>query len=190
MSSTHERELLEVERFWQYEDRMLPEERDDSFKQIISTTNDETVEVFPVVVMPPVDVHLARSEELTEIVETARRCLRPESRRNHVRPGIRLYSRYGPAGLVAGRVRSRSNLLRLQNRSPNHETRSVFPADFPHPSRCHHGKRPVGRYEVVRDSPGFPAYSQMRTAPLLVRGATNCLQRLTVSFGHDTLGPL
>jgi hypothetical protein len=47
---------------------MLPEERDDPFEQILSTTNDEAVEVFPVVVMPPVDVHLARSEELTEIV--------------------------------------------------------------------------------------------------------------------------
>jgi hypothetical protein len=62
-------ELLEVEPFgstkW-----MLPEEWDDPFKQILSTTNDEAVEVFPVVVMPPVDVHLARSEELTEIVET------------------------------------------------------------------------------------------------------------------------
>ena len=48
----------------------------------------------------------------------------------------------------------------------------------------------IGRYEVVRDTPGFPAYSQMRTAPLLVRGAANSLGDIPVSFGHVTLGPL
>src|SRR5690349_24610684 len=36
---------------------------------------------------------------------------------------------------------------------------------------------------------GFPAYSQMHTAPLLARGAANCLQRHSiVFFGHVTLG--
>src|SRR5437763_8243075 len=32
--------------------------------------------------------------------------------------------------------------------------------------------------EVVRDTPGFPAYSQMRTAPLPARGATICPRTL------------
>ena len=42
-----------------------------------------------------------------------------------------------PVQPCAARSRVRSILLRLQNRSPNHGTRSVFPADFPHPSHCH-----------------------------------------------------
>jgi hypothetical protein len=37
-------------------------------------------------------------------------------------------------------------------------------------------------YEVARDTPGFPAYSQMRTAPLLVRGAANSLRDITCLF--------
>src|ERR1051325_4003883 len=100
------------------------------------------------------------------------------SRRTHARLGSRFCSLCGSSDLVAERTRSRSILLRPRNRSPNHGTRSAFPAGFPHPSRCHHGKRPVGRHEVVRDTPGFPAYSQMRTAPLPARGATFCLRTL------------
>src|SRR5262249_29475509 len=39
--------------------------------------------------------------------------------------------------------------------------------------------------------PGFPAYSQMHTAPLPARGAANCLQgHSNVLFGHVTLGRL
>jgi hypothetical protein len=39
--------------------------------------------------------------------------------------------------------------------------------------------------------PGFPANSQMHTAPLPTRGAANCLQEhSTVLFGHVTLGRL
>ena len=43
---------------------MLPEERDDSLEQILSSMNRVAVEVLPVVVMPPVDVHLPHSKEL------------------------------------------------------------------------------------------------------------------------------
>ncbi len=64
-----ERELLEVELLGRSK-RILPEERNDPFEQILSTTNDVTVKVFPVVVMPPVHVHLPRSEELTQVVKT------------------------------------------------------------------------------------------------------------------------
>jgi len=62
------RKLLEVEPLRRTE-RILAEERDYPFKQILSTTNDITVEVFPVVVMPPVYIHPARSKELAQIVE-------------------------------------------------------------------------------------------------------------------------
>ena len=69
--------LLEVEPLGRSK-RMLPEERDHPLQQILSTTNDVAVEVLPVVVMPPVDVHLPRSEELTQLVKTrdAARALR------------------------------------------------------------------------------------------------------------------
>jgi len=62
------RKLLEVEPLRRTE-RILAEERDYPFKQILSTTNDITVEVLPVVVMPPVYIHPARSKELAQIVE-------------------------------------------------------------------------------------------------------------------------
>ena len=56
-------ELLEVEAFGGSQ-RMFPEERDDPLEQILATMNGVAVEVLPVVVMPPVDVHLAHSKEL------------------------------------------------------------------------------------------------------------------------------
>ncbi len=151
--------------------RILPKERNDRLQQILTTTHGVAEHVLPVVVIPPVRDHITNTEELTKMFET-RDTGSTLSLRIREIPGNRFCSRLGPAGLAAGRNRSRSTLLRLRNRSPNHGTRSAFPAGFPHSSRCHHGKRPVGRYEVVRDTPGFPAYSQMRTVPLLARGAT------------------
>ena len=60
--------LLEVEPFRRTEG-ILTKERDDPFEQILSTTNDIAIEVFPMVVTPPVYIHLARSKELAQIVE-------------------------------------------------------------------------------------------------------------------------
>ena len=62
-------ELLEVEPFGSPKG-MLPEERNDPFEQILATTNAVAVQVFPVVVVPPVHIHLARSKELPQLVET------------------------------------------------------------------------------------------------------------------------
>ncbi len=45
--------------------RMLPEERDNPIEQVLPSMNGVAVEVLPVIVMPPVDVHLSHSEELT-----------------------------------------------------------------------------------------------------------------------------
>src|SRR5437868_1796136 len=56
-------ELLEVEPFSSPE-RILPKERDDALQQILPATNDVAVKVLPVVVRPPVDVHLPHSKEL------------------------------------------------------------------------------------------------------------------------------
>ncbi len=62
-------ELLKVEPFGRSE-RMLPKERNNPFEQILATTDDVAVEMLPVVGVPPVDVHLSRSKELAELVET------------------------------------------------------------------------------------------------------------------------
>ena len=59
-----------------------------------------------------------------------------------------------PGGLAAARIRLRSILLRLRNRSPSHGTRSAFPAGFPHSSRCH-CRHHVGCIRVVRDTRVF-----------------------------------
>ena len=56
-------ELLEVEPFRRSE-RMLLKEWDNPLEQISSATNRIAVQVLPVVVLPPVDVHLSHSEEL------------------------------------------------------------------------------------------------------------------------------
>ena len=114
-----------------------------------------------------------------------------ELRRTCETPGIRLRSPSGSRGLVAARSRLRSILLRLRNRSPSHGTRSAFPAGFPHPSRCHHGKRHVGRYEVVRDTRVFQHIA--RCAPCRCRhGGQRLPSRTTraVQIGHVTLGRL
>ena len=57
---------------------MLPEERNDPLEQLVSTTHAVAVKVLPVVVVPPVDVHLARSKELPQLMKTrdATRALR------------------------------------------------------------------------------------------------------------------
>jgi hypothetical protein len=74
------------------------------------------------------------------------RCSRPALRQSRARPGSRSCSLFDQCDLVDARVRSRSILLRLQNRSPKHGIRSGFPADFPRPSHCH-SRRRIGRQE-------------------------------------------
>ena len=171
------REFLEVSLFGR-KHRVFAEERDDRVDQLRPPLDDVLREVLAMVVVPPVERDPSDPEEALKPLEASEALSRLASRRTDVRPDSRSCSLCDSFDVVAERTRWRSIPLRLQSRRPSHETRSVFPADFPHPTRCHHGKRPIGRYEVVRDTPGFPAYSQMRTAPLLVRGATNCLKRL------------
>ena len=59
-------------------ERMLLEERNDPLQQILATTDDVAMQVFSVVVCPPIHVHLSYAEELAEFVETldATRALR------------------------------------------------------------------------------------------------------------------
>ena len=69
-------ELLEVEPLRRAQ-RVRSKERNNLFEQILSTVHGVEVHVLPVVVVPPVDVHLPHSKELTELVEArgARRAL-------------------------------------------------------------------------------------------------------------------
>ena len=62
-------ELLKVEPLGRPE-RVLPEERNDPLQKILSTTYDVAVQVFPVVVRPPVDIHPPHSKEVTQVVQT------------------------------------------------------------------------------------------------------------------------
>ena len=68
---------------------MLPKERDDPFKQILASTNDIAVKVFPVVVMPPVHIHLARTKEFAQVIEAgnATRSLRHDELVRDLVPG-------------------------------------------------------------------------------------------------------
>ena len=125
---------------------MLVEERNDRLQKILAATYGVPIHVLPVVVIPPVWDHSTDAEVLTEIIEAryAGGALRDRELVRHLETGLVAF--FGRGGLVAARNRLRSTLLRLQNRSPNHGTRSVFPADFPHPSRCHYRKRDAGRH--------------------------------------------
>jgi hypothetical protein len=150
------RELLEV-LVLRAPHRILPEERDDRLQQVDAAPDDVSVQVLAVVVIPLVREDLPDAEELTKVVETghALLALRHREFMSNLETGP-VAASAPPAWLPDEPDReSRSILLRLQNRSPNHGTRSAFPAGFPHPTRCHHGKRPAGRHEVVRDTRVF-----------------------------------
>jgi hypothetical protein len=182
-------ELLEIEPLGSTK-RMLPEERDDPFEQIRALADAVAVEVFPVVVAPPVHIHLARTKELLEVVETpdAAGALRHDE---------------VMGDLVSGHVATPTRPAWLPNEPDREASFSVYETDHPTTKldqpfllvfRTRHVVTMVNALsdvnEVVRDTPGFPAYSQMRTAPLLVRGAANSLGGLTILFGHVTLGRL
>ena len=155
-----------------------------------STERRRPASIIAVVVIPRIAENLTHTEELTELVQAGHALLALRHRELVSNLETGLVAASAPGGLAAARIRLRSILLRLRNRSPSHRTRSAFPAGFPHPSRCH-SRHQVGWQRVVRDPPGFPAYGQMRTAPLLVRGATKRLRQLhTVLTRHVTLGRL
>jgi hypothetical protein len=140
--------------------RILMEERNDRLQQILTTTHGVAEHVLPVVVIPPVRDHITDTEELTQTLETRD----AGSTLRHCE-----FVRYLETGSVADSARpawlpnetdretpfSVYETLRLRNRSPNHGTRSAFPAGFPHSSRCHHGKRPVGRQRGSARYTGF-----------------------------------
>ena len=49
---------------------MLPEERDHHFQQIRAPSHNEPMQVFFVVIVPPVGEYLSHSEKLTKLIQT------------------------------------------------------------------------------------------------------------------------
>jgi hypothetical protein len=62
-------ELLKVELFG-CSKRISPEERDDPIDEILPSMNRVAKQVFPVVVMPPVHVHLSHPKEFAQLLKT------------------------------------------------------------------------------------------------------------------------
>jgi hypothetical protein len=162
-------ELLEVESFG-CSQRMLPEERDDPLEQILPATNRVAVQVLPVVVRPPVDVHLPHSKELAQLLETpdATRALR----HNEV---VR--------DLVSGFVASSIRAIWLLHEPDREASFSVYKTNHPttrlnQPFLLVFRTRHIVTLEILSDITssagysGFPAFGQMRTASLPIRGAT------------------
>lgn len=173
-------ELLEVIPLRRTE-RMLPEERNDPLKQIRSTGHAAPVDVFPVVVGPPVHVHLAHAEELTQFMEAldARRALcHHEVMRD----------------LISGPVAASARSVMLPNESDREASFSVYETSYPATElgqpfllivRTRHVVTTVNvRSDGTVSSAGyseFPAYSQMRTVLLPARGAAMYLRTVIVT---------
>src|SRR5215467_13946944 len=104
--------------------------------------------------------------------------------------------------LVSGRVASSPLSAWLPNEADREASFSVYKTDHPateldQPFLLVFRTRHIVTVDIRSDIAssarysGFPAYGQMRTAPLLMRGATKCLRQLhTVFFRRVTLGRL
>ena len=111
------RELLEVV-LLRRDHRILVEERHDHVHEVVPPVHDELTQVFAMVVVPPVDVHLPYSEELAYFVET---CNATRALRHHeiVRD------------LVSGRVASSPDAVRLPHQADREASFSVYETDHP-----------------------------------------------------------
>jgi hypothetical protein len=182
-------ELLEV-LLLRASHRMTPEERDDRLQEIRAATNDVAVHLFPVVVTPPVRNDVANVEVLTNTLEArdARGALRD---RELVRD------------LETGPVAFSPHAVRLPHEADGEASFSVYKTDHPATELdqpfllVFRTRHVVTIVNVPSDGTmssagysGFPAYSQMRTAPLPMRGATIAQKICTVLLSHVTLGRL
>jgi hypothetical protein len=159
------------------------EERDDRVDQVRSPTHRVAIQVLSMIVVPSVNDDTANPEEVDEFME-ARDALRALSHRKLVR--------YLEAGFVASAARS----MWLSNETDGEASLSVYKTQNPaelHQSFllvfCTHDIVTVpATWDSTRSLgySGFPAYSQMRTAQLPVRGATIYLRTVP----SVTTGPL
>jgi hypothetical protein len=130
--------------------------------------------------MTPVDEHATASEEPLKLFEhmIAACRLRYDEPRGYLNPGS-----------VSGTVSS----TWLPNETDREASFSVYKAGYPatkldQPFLLIFRTRHVVTLDILSDGSssagytGFPAYGQMRTTPLLVWGATICLNSCTLSF--------
>ena len=181
-------ELLEV-LLLRAQHRVLPEERNDRLQQIDASSHDVAVQMLAVIVIPLVFEHLTDTEELAKLMKA--RCAARALRHHELMRDL-------PAGLVSASAPP----TRLANETDREASFSVYKTNNPAtPDQSFLLIFRITRHVVTLDItsdirssagyPGFPAYSQMHTAPLPARGAANCLQgHSIVLFGHVTLGRL
>ena len=160
--------------------RVLPEEWNDPLQQVEPTPNCISIQVLAVIVVPLVLEHLADTEELAELVQTrdaAGALCHDELMRDL------------PAGLVGASASSAA----LAHEADREASFSVYKTNNPATSDqsfllIFRFTRHVVTVDIGSDVsssagyPGFPAYSQMHTAPSLMRGAANCLKDISMSF--------
>jgi hypothetical protein len=160
--------------------RVPLEERDHRLKQVLPPPHDVSVQMLAVIVVPLVLKHLTDTEELAEPME-ARRTTR--ALRDHE------LVRDLPAGFIGASASSAG----LAHEADREASFSVYKTNNPATSDqsfllIFRITRHVVTVDISSDVfssagyPGFPAYSQMLTAPLLMRGAANCLEGHSMSF--------
>jgi hypothetical protein len=163
--------------------RILLEERNDRLQEIVAFPNDVSKHVLAVIVVPPVRNDVSDTEELTKLLEArdAWGALRDRELVSHLETGL---------------VASSSRTAWLPHETDREASFSVYKTD--HPSTkldqpfllifrvTRHVVTIVNVKSAVTMSsagyPGFPAFGQMRTAPLPVRGATKLLRTLHMSI--------
>ena len=160
--------------------RILPEEWNDPLQEVDPTPNCISIQVLAVVVVPPVREHLADTEELAELMQT-RDATSALCHHELVRDL--------PAGFIGASASSAS----LAHEADREASFSVYKTNNPATSDqsfllIFRITRHVVTVDISSDVfssagyPGFPAYSQMLTTPLLMRGAANCLKDISMSF--------
>jgi len=183
-------ELLEVD-LLRAAHRMLLEERDDRLQKIRPLAHNVPIQVFPMIVVSPVRDDLTDAKELTELVK-ALDALRPLRHRELV------------SDLITKPIAGSPNTVVLSDEADGEAPFSVYEAGHPATEldqsfllvfRTHHvvTTTPVNPDRIVSSVgyTGFPAYGQMRTVSLPIRGAAfdrrDCTCRLRPPI---TLGPL
>jgi hypothetical protein len=160
--------------------RILPEEWNDPLQQVDPTPNCISIQVLAVVVVPPVREHLADTEELAELMQTrdATSALCHDE-----------LVRDLPAGFIGASASSAG----LAHEADREASFSVYKTNNPAtPDQSFLLIFRITRHVVTVDItsdiissagyPGFPANSQMRTAPLPARGAANASKDIPLSF--------
>jgi hypothetical protein len=157
--------------------RMLLEEGDDRLQEILTLPNDVSKHVLSVVVVPPIRNDVSDTEKLTELFETrdAWCALRDRELVSH---------------LETGSVASSPRTAWLPYETDREASFSVYKTDHPATKLdqpfllifriTRHVVTIVNvQPDVTMSSagyPGFPAFGQMRTTPLPMRGATKLLR--------------